>query len=302
MFLRMVLQVHKKIYLGFCCLFFSLLSAGEFTAEQKAFFEENGYLGPLPFLSQDEAGALGEEVDFLISVNSLPTSHRSGIAARSLKSSEDFQSDHLSPYGQPRYWAKCAHILIPKVAAIGRSEVFSPFIRDLLGPDILLWGAQFIKKPRGDAHRWHVDIEHMAWEGVTFWFPLCNVSKESTIKFIPGSHHFDLIPQFLPKKVNLENDQAVLDAIHPKYPDAKIVSMDIKPGEFVLFAGRTWHSTINQTKYTRKALIFQYCRTDARVRIPMSFNIPTIWAPDQPWVMLISGEDRYGINHIYPCE
>jgi ectoine hydroxylase-related dioxygenase (phytanoyl-CoA dioxygenase family) len=290
------MQRLKKILQGI--LLCAQLNAGSFSTEQKAFFEENGYLGPLPFFSQGAAVALAKDLERQIQLNPSMRQRRPGIDASS-KSSEEFRNDSLAPYGQPRYWSKSLHILSSEVAAMGRSEEFSPFIQELLGPDILLWGAQLVGKPPGEAHRWHVDIEHRAWDGVTFWLPLSNVSQESTIKFIPGSHHFDSMPQSLPKEVDLENDQALLDAIREAHPMANVVSMDIKPGEFVLFAGRTWHSTMNRSKLTRKALIFQYCRPDARVRIPLNFVIPTLWSPDQPWVLLIRGEDRYGINHIF---
>ena len=246
-----------------------------FTVEQKAFFKENGYLGPLPFFSQQDAETLASEIERQIAINPLLKQRRPKLKDDSIQRSKE-NSDNNPPWplGTPAYWSKTMHILIPEVAAIGRSEKLLCFVKDLLGPDILLWGAQLVKKPPKETHRWHVDVEHIAWEGVTFWLPLYGVSSKSTIKFIPGSHQFNFIPQTFTSQIDLEDDEALLNVVRETYPDAKIVSMHIAPGEFVLFAGKTWHNTINRSNVTRAALIFQYCRPDARVRIPLNFEIP----------------------------
>jgi hypothetical protein len=137
------------------CLLFLILMlpftgayATTFTPEQKAFFEKNGYLGPLPFLSQKAAEALSKELSRQIQSTPALIAPPGKINETSLLDpAESFEKDSSPPYGQPCYWSKSVHLFLPKVAAIGRSELFLCFLKDLLGPDILLWGAKLVITP-----------------------------------------------------------------------------------------------------------------------------------------------------------
>jgi len=260
-----------------CCLLSLHLCA--LSEDQKIFFEENGYLGPFSLLSQTEAEALGQE-----------------FASAPFKQllHKLWASPHIVPIV---YWSKNLLFHVLEAVALAKSEIVLSLLHSFLGPDLLLWGLELIEKRPGEHHRWHVDIEHTAWDGLTIWLALTHVSQESTLFFIPGSHKYDCIPQSFEKEIDLQDDQEMIHTARAMDPKGEIIAMDIKPGQFVLFAGRMWHRSVNRTNQTRQALIFQYCRPDANVRIPLNYKIPTRWAATRPWVLHIAGEDRSGVNH-----
>ena len=253
-------------------------SAYAWEEEQAAFFEKNGYLGPFSLLRQEDAERVCEQLNH---VQRMPLKQ--------------------SSLNESRYWSKNHLFLTPIIVEIAKREELVGLIKLFLGPNLLLWGVELVNRSSGVMHRWHVDIEHTGWEGITAWLPLRNVALPSTIRFIPGSQRYDVIPQILGNDVNLKNDQEVLDEARKIDPHAHIITMDMQPGQFVLFAGRMWHSSVNESMATRQALIFQYCRPDAEVRIPLSYTIPTKWAVQRPWVLHVAGEeDRCGTNFLHP--
>ena len=252
------------------------VSAFTWNEEQKTFFLENGYIGPISFISEEEAQAISEE---LLTV-------------------PKYFAKAPEP-GEPKYWSKNILFRIPMIVELGQREEILSFLQPILGPNILLWGTELIKKPPGVHHRWHVDIEHTGWDGLTIWLPLRHVSLESTILFIPGSHKYGLIPQTREREIDLKMDEEVLKYAESLDSGAKIIAIDMRPGQFVIFAGRMWHRTVNYSSHTRHALLFQYCRTDAFVKIPRNYSLPTIWSEAKPWVIKIAGEDTFGLNYLH---
>jgi ectoine hydroxylase-related dioxygenase (phytanoyl-CoA dioxygenase family) len=209
-------------------------------------------------------------------------------------------AEEAAPAGAPRYWYKSAHLLIPEVEELAlRSPIVDRMI-SILGPDLLLWGAQLVRKKDGENHRWHEDVEHVAWAGATAWIGLANVNRESTMKVIPGSHLFGTTPQELVAVHGgkLESDSDTLRLAKAISPTARIVELDLRPGEFFIFSGRTWHASKNSSGRRRVAMILQFAPPSSRVRVPCSFQLPTPWCPSQPLVMLAAGTDRHRVNHV----
>lgn len=278
-------------------------------ADEINFFQKNGHIGPFPLLDHVTSAELVETITKKIRQHPKLTgwygwSHRRrklsalllGFLDRDFKSSAHKEND---PHGSPQYWAKNVHLLIPEVAELGLRREVMDRINSILGKDVLLWGGWFSAK-KVEVHRWHEDVEHREWNGATAWIGLSNVGPNSTMKVISGSHLFGTTPQEVAAErgSNLQSDGEVLDLARRFSRDAKVVQLDLKPGYFFLFSGRTWHGSINTSGKRRAAMIFQYCRPDTRVRIPCSYEIPTKWFRAQPWVMLASGEDRFGVNHV----
>ncbi|MEP7222590.1 MAG: phytanoyl-CoA dioxygenase family protein [Novosphingobium sp.] len=281
------------------------------------FFEENGYVGPFDCISPEQ----GEQYAQLIAreIRNLPlldfqpwqTGGRLSRLLRRItrKLSRTAQTaiivsrkvmGHTGPTGRGQFWYKSAHFLIPEIGHIGAMRQIVDPMQSILGPDLLLWGAQIVQKQHV-SHRWHSDVEHVAWHGATAWLGVHNVSRENTMKVFAGSHLFPDTAQELAKRTgaNLEDDESILAALRLTVSDARIDSIDIKPGQFFIFAGKTWHASYDVSGKLRTALIFQYCAPSQRVRIPRNFDPANIdFDPVQPWVMQVSGEDRHRINHV----
>jgi hypothetical protein len=53
------------------------------------------------------------------------------------------------------------------------------WLRQLLGPDIVLWGASIVERKPGQTHLWHTDIETSAPDAraISVWIGLEQVSR-----------------------------------------------------------------------------------------------------------------------------
>lgn len=297
-------------------------TAGDFrlSCEEMRFFEEKGYVGPFKCFDDD----LGEGYARLILEKKKKyrllddeyqksrggrfqkirdvLSHKADFAGQTAHDGMQRLLGIRGPRGKARFWYKSTQFLIPEVAKLALMPAISQRMQDILGDDLLLWGAQVMNK-QGKSHRWHEDVEHAEWRGATVWAGIDNVGPGNTMKVIPGSHHFDFSPQELAARgADLTSDESLLAALRKVRPDAQVVTIDMKPGYFFIFAGRTWHASHDVTDKFRTALIFQYCPPSERVRVPRSFEPPNVrFYPAQPWVMQVAGQDRFGVNHIKPA-
>jgi NAD(P)-dependent dehydrogenase (short-subunit alcohol dehydrogenase family) len=258
------------------------------SAEQQAFFEQNGYVGPFKLAD----AALVEPLTEILTgkARAFPELRGQKPLTRRLLDAipRVFPFVRLPFSLGTRTFYKSAHILLPEAARLGSSPAIVERVQSVLGGNLALWGAQVITQAPGKKHRWHQDIEHTAWNGITAWVALANVTPQSTLKVIRGSHRFTTAPQDL----QLNGDTAAVQAAQRMNPDAELVTLKIKPGEFVLFAGKTWHATANDTENDRTSLLLQYCDAAARVRIPVRFEKPAAWSFFRPPVLRIGRAQR----------
>lgn len=284
----------------------NLLPSG-LTEEQKVFFAAQGYIGPFTLMSPESAALMGDMLCGKMKRHPVLHSYDYPIARRTVDSMYVICQKLLAglrreqvAWGKPKWWYKSAHLLIPEAATLGRSPVILDKIKSLMGNDLLLWGSQLMMKKQR-SHRWHEDIEHNLWEGITLWLGMNEVGPENTMKLIPGSHHFGVGPQELAQKkgIDLQSDEEVLQAARTINPNAQIVELALKPGQFFMFPSHTWHASKDISDKQRVAIIFQYCKPDSRVRIPLSYDRGDKWYPAQPPVLAVSGNCATGMNHLH---
>ena len=85
--------------------------------------------------------------------------------------------------------------LDPELDALVRDPRILDAVEDLLGPDLLCWGAQFFAKPAGDAAyvSWHQDATYWGLSSpdvVTAWVALTpSVHESGCMQVVPGTHH-----------------------------------------------------------------------------------------------------------------
>lgn len=182
-------------------------------------------------------------------------------------------------------------------------------LKPLLGPDIILWGGSYIERTPGQIHYWHTDIESSRPEGgfVTVWIGLDGTNQSSSLKVIPGSHHFDQALQEAIEVHNKTRPNTTDDDVHQwaqehvaNHPG--ILQPDVGNGDAILFDGRLWHGSDNQNlESTRTAFLFQYARADVPVRIPdftrMTWPFAFLDTPRPPCIS-ISGEPDTALNNI----
>ncbi len=240
---------------------------------QDASFEEQGYVGPFSLYSKDQSEWLLEQ------------------CAKYPKL--------LLP------WTKGRHTVHPPMAHVGMNPLLLREVTAALGPDLLLWGSQIIRQKPNEQHRWHVDVEHTAWEGVTAWVAAKNVVPGESFSVITRSHRFGITPQELARQqqLDLTDADAVASAARKIDPASKLVNVAVADGQFILFKGRLWHGTRNLTNQNRYAMIFQYTQPDSYIRIPASYHVypVTAWR-GRPECLLVQGRDAAGVNRVRPVE
>jgi hypothetical protein len=195
---------------------------------------------------------------------------------------------------EQRPWFKSMHALVPEYYDAACHPAIARRVASVLGPDVLAWGLTLTRSLPGGLHRWHVDIEHLRWPGVSVYIGLVNNDPDSTLKVLTGSHR---MPEG-PKAYGVDDDAGVLAAVQPTALEVEIVRTPIGPGEFFLFDGRLWHGSHNTGPNIRLAMIIHYSRPDVRVQIPLNFDDPIHWHESWPPCVLVCGEDRHGINRL----
>ena len=240
------------------------------TEEERSAFAVNGWIGPFPLLSEDEVEALCSTYN--------DSKHLFRPEAETSASTAPDAFDELP-------WFKSLHARLPLFATVAAHPAIVGRLLPLLGPDVMLWGSSVTVRKPGQVHRWHVDVEHRAWRGITAFVGLQNTSHDSTLKVINRTHRLDTMPQEL--RVRSDAD-AVAAAQRLGIHDAVIVEVDLRPGEFFLFDGPLWHGSLNRGTTTRMALLTQYARTDAPVAIPLSWDQPIRWHPTRPPCLVVS--------------
>lgn len=152
---------------------------------------------------------------------------------------------------------------------------------DLLGEHVILWGGIVLERNPNEVHPWHTDIESSAPEGgfVSVWVGIDGIQRESVLKVVPGSHRFgQSIQQVIQDHgedrktatdANIETWAKTLDAASPG-----VTQPDIQSGDAIFFDGRIWHGSENLAgDSVRRAVLFQFARADAAVRIPNFKNL-----------------------------
>jgi hypothetical protein len=238
-------------------------------------FYENGWVGPFPLL--DTAGV-------------------EALATTGLESQKYFRySQNLSDVDfEGCHWFKSLHAhYVDFYDAAAHCAVVSR-LRTILGDDILAWGVSMTMRRPAQRHRWHVDIEHARWDGITVFIGLKNTMSGSSLTVISGSHRVNGLPQFS----NIQSDLEALNACRSVEPGSELHTVDMNEGEFFIFHGRLWHSSLNKTDATRSSIVAQYSRPDAVFAIPLTYDEPVVWSKHRPLCVLVSEHDRYAVNQV----
>lgn len=67
-------------------------------------------------------------------------------------------------------WFKSLHAVSKEFCDLALHEKIVGGVKAILGENVILWGSTFVVRRPDEKHRWHIDVEHLAWEGVTVFF------------------------------------------------------------------------------------------------------------------------------------
>ena len=162
------------------------------------------------------------------------------------------------------------HYILPFVSEVARAPQLLDRVESILGPNIMLWSAEFFIK---GAHTdkivsWHQDLTYWGLgetnEEMTAWLALSDVNVESgCMRFVPGSHHQQIVPHrdtFDAANLLSRGQEVAVDVAED---DAVDVILD--PGQVSFHHGRMFHSSgPNRSAWDRIGLVFRFITPEVK--------------------------------------
>jgi ectoine hydroxylase-related dioxygenase (phytanoyl-CoA dioxygenase family) len=205
------------------------------TGPQIAQYERDGYLFPLSALSDAEVSELQGQLD----------SFRQRIGGKIAG----------------RYNQK-PHLLMPWVNRLVRHPRILDAVQDLLGPNIMCWGAQFFAKDAGDPGyvSWHQDGNYWGLSSpdvVTAWVALTPSTVEAgCMNVVPGTHRqrVEHVDTFAEDNL-LSRGQEIAVKVDP----SQVVPLELAPGQMSLHHVMIFHgSEPNRANHPRVGFAIRY--------------------------------------------
>ncbi len=239
--------------------------SGSLNASSIEAYHRDGFLFPLDVFTTREAAALRAEVEAL---------------------ERDWPAGRL-PRPLNQYFRVNGQVVIPLLARVPRHPAIVDAVESLLGPDIMLWSAEFFIKEPGTPKivSWHQDLTYWGMgetnEEVTAWVALSDVSRASgCMRFVAGSHHQRIAPHrdtFGADNLLSRGQEIAIDV---NEDEASFV--ELRPGEMSLHHGRMFHASGPNRS------------SDRRIGLAMRYVTPAVrqLVAERDYAMLVRGADR----------
>lgn len=210
------------------------------TQEQIDCYNDNGFLFPFDLYTEEEAAGF----------------HKKFVE----------MEKHLGHEPQERFRIK-AHLPFPWLCDIVSNPRLVDAVEDLIGPNIMCWGASFFTKKANDPRyvSWHTDTFYYGFEPAetcTAWLGFNDSTIESgCINYIPGTHKTKTEHEIKPDPDNL-----VQQGQHAVGVDFnKAVPAELKAGQIVFHHESVVHgSGPNNADHPRIGFSIHYCAPHVR--------------------------------------
>ena len=243
------------------------LQNGKLSQTRQDQYWTDGYLFPLPAIDRDMA-----------------------LAARA--EFEQIERDWLDadlPLPLNAYKRVNAHVVMPFVAEIALNPHILDIIEGVIGPDILVYSAEFfVKEPHTDhVVSMHQDLTYWgmgAIDGlVTAWIALSPATPASgCMDFVRGSHKNPILPH--EDTYDENNLLSRGQEVRVDVDEQDKIAIEIHPGQMSLHHGLTIHGSGPNTSDDRRiACVVRYVRPDMKQQLV-----------DEDFAMFARGEDRFG--------
>lgn len=218
------------------------------TSAQIDRFNEQGYLKPFRIYSEAEIGAIRDEFDGMI--------------------------ERVMARGDHNYSIISAHLKSGMVHDIINEPRIVAYISDLLGEDVVGWGAHFFCKLPGDGKivNWHQDASFWPLspsKTVTAWLAIDDADTgNACMRFVAGSHHYGHLTYHL-------SEEAENNVLNQTVKDIGVygteVDIELEAGEISLHSDLLLHgSGLNTSDRRRCGLTLRFCA--ASVRAELNWN------------------------------
>ncbi len=186
-----------------------------------------------------------------------------------------------------------AHMVMPFVADLARAPAILDVVEGVLGPDILLYSAEFFVKEPQTRHvvSMHQDLTYWglgAIDGlVTAWLALSPATMESgCMDFVAGSHKNPILPH--EDTFDANNLLSRGQEVRVDVEEGDKTRIELQPGEMSLHHGLIIHgSGPNVSEDRRIGCVFRFIRPDMRQEVGA-----------RDFAMPVRGEDRF--EHFTP--
>jgi hypothetical protein len=234
--------------------------SGSLTPAQRRFYEENGYVFPVPVLDRTEVRTLRGRFEEL-------AEREGGRLSRSTNT-------------RP-------HLLLTWIDDLIRDPRILDPVESILGPDILCWASGFFAKAPGDGTfvSWHQDATYWGLSShdvVTAWVALSPSNRQSgCLRVVPGSHkaQVDHRDTFATDNLLSRGQEIAVEV-----DQSRTVDIILDPGEMSLHHVLIFHgSEPNISEDWRIGFAIRYIPTHLKQL-----------APIKDTAMLVRGADTYG--------
>jgi phytanoyl-CoA hydroxylase len=228
------------------------------TEEQKASWQENGYLVVENVLGEDEIERLREAVTAL-----------EDQAAGLTESTDRFRLKVFGDGGGTRVQS----IAEPHEAggawmALARHPRILDVVEDLLGPNIQLYYSMLMMKPPREGFQapWHQDFAFFVHDRADLLACMVAIDdatlENGCLHVVPGSHHLGLVNHFKDGRFT----EIVQGDTSPFDDPARHRALPAKAGSLILRHCLTLHSSQpNRSERPRRAVVFEYKNPAARL-------------------------------------
>ncbi|MGB7157864.1 MAG: cupin domain-containing protein [Tepidisphaeraceae bacterium] len=211
----------------------------------------------------------------------------------------------------PMDWPKGQAVTSRAYFEVATHPSLMSVVEEMLGEDVLLFGACILTQRPGADHPWHSDIETSGPIGKTLsvWIGLENVSADSALQFVSYSHRFGATVQEVRQRAGRKRREAtaqnVIEWAKQREPRAALVRPPVREGEALFFHGQAWHHSDNKSGRIRRALLLQYATPATPIRMPdpNCLDWPFRYRDNpRPACIMIRGSDSSGgVNRMVPA-
>ena len=238
-------------------------AATSLSKDQVEEFNARGFLAPLRVLSDDEVGDYRQYFD--------------GVLARALAD------------GYDGYSIVSAHIKHGRVYDLLSHPAIVGWMSDLLGTDLVCWGAHYFCKVAGDEKQvtWHQDANY--WpitpaRAITAWLAVDDVDVgNGCMRFVTGSHRHGPLKA---RDATADENSVLAQSVDGAEQYGEIYDNELKAGEVSLHSDMLLHSSQpNRSERRRAGLALRYVPVE--VRATMDWNSEGVLAsgsdPSRHW-------------------
>ncbi len=242
-----------------------ILHTKKLTEQQVAQYWRDGYLFPLDLMSRQEAQ----------------------IWRQKLEQMEQDYREVKMPRTVNTYKRINAQCVMPFAYELASHPDLLDMVEGILGPDILIYGAEFFIKEAGTPHivSMHQDLTYWGLGAtdnlVTAWIALSEVNvKSGCMQFVAGSHNHQILPH---EDTFAENNLLSRgQEIQVEVNDSDKTDIVLTPGQISLHHGRTIHgSGPNSSDDRRIGFVIRYVNPKVMQEVAQ-----------KDYAMLVRGADR----------